>query len=128
MEGCFGHFVLEVSVLIRQPETVTFRRRSSLSAHLQPNSKLHLHGPILDISGTFDDTVLDDAYEQVAKNEGAFRFVEQFKGYRLSYEKEHTQASNDLPLHILSLVELVNYLMLLTTSVEALLSKKPPTL
>ncbi|GJU48055.1 UBN2 domain-containing protein [Tanacetum coccineum] len=48
------------------------------------------------------------------------------KGYRPSYEKEHTQASNDLATATFSWLN--EYVANASASVEALLSKKPPTL
>ncbi|GJU80216.1 hypothetical protein Tco_1282581 [Tanacetum coccineum] len=48
------------------------------------------------------------------------------KGYRPSYEKEHTQASNYLATATFSWLN--EYVADASASVEALLSKKPPTL
>nr|GEX09106.1 hypothetical protein [Tanacetum cinerariifolium] len=48
------------------------------------------------------------------------------KGYRPSYEKEHTQASNDLAIATFSWLN--NYVADASASVEALLSKNPPIL
>ncbi|GJV27895.1 hypothetical protein Tco_1384343 [Tanacetum coccineum] len=68
------------------------------------------------------------AYEQVAR---IARMNEPFdlskvKGYCPSYEKEHTQASNDLATATFSWLN--EYVADASASVEALLSKKPPTL
>ncbi|GKG37120.1 hypothetical protein Tco_0447293, partial [Tanacetum coccineum] len=48
------------------------------------------------------------------------------KGYCPSYEKEHTHANNDLATTTFS--KLNEYVADASASVEALLSKKPPTL
>ncbi|GKA53706.1 hypothetical protein Tco_0747021 [Tanacetum coccineum] len=47
-------------------------------------------------------------------------------GYRPSYDKEHTQSSNDLATTTFSWLN--EYVADASVSVEALLSKKPPTL
>ncbi|GJS38268.1 hypothetical protein Tco_0563311 [Tanacetum coccineum] len=65
------------------------------------------------------------AYEQVARMKEPFD-LSKVKGYRPSYEKEHTQASNDLATATFSWLN--EYVADASASVEALLSKKPPTL
>ncbi|GKC32932.1 hypothetical protein Tco_1040226 [Tanacetum coccineum] len=65
------------------------------------------------------------AYEQVARMNEPFDFSK-VKGYRPSYKKEHTQASNDLATAIFSWLN--EYVADASASVEALLSKKPPSL
>ncbi|GJR53225.1 hypothetical protein Tco_1403746 [Tanacetum coccineum] len=65
------------------------------------------------------------AYEQVARMKEPFD-LSKVKRYRPSYEKEHTQASNDLATATFSWLN--KYVADASTSVEALLSKKPPTL
>ncbi|GKE25586.1 hypothetical protein Tco_1440970, partial [Tanacetum coccineum] len=65
------------------------------------------------------------AYEQVARMKEPYD-LSKVKGYRPSYEKEHTQASNDLATTTFSWLNV--YVADASASVEALLSKKPPTL
>ncbi|GJT14725.1 hypothetical protein Tco_0873431 [Tanacetum coccineum] len=65
------------------------------------------------------------AYEQVARIKKPF-VLSKVKRYRPSYEKEHTQASNDLATATFSWLN--EYVVDASASVEALLSKKPPTL
>ncbi|GJZ52592.1 hypothetical protein Tco_0607107 [Tanacetum coccineum] len=65
------------------------------------------------------------AYEQVARMKEPFE-LSKVKGYRPSYKKEHTQASNDLATATFSWLN--EYVADASASVEALLSKKPPTL
>ncbi|GJR44107.1 hypothetical protein Tco_1312210 [Tanacetum coccineum] len=63
------------------------------------------------------------AYEQVARMKDPFD-LSKVKGYRPSYEKEHTQASNDLATATFSWLN--EYVADASASMEALLSKKPP--
>ncbi|GKG30595.1 hypothetical protein Tco_0423083, partial [Tanacetum coccineum] len=63
------------------------------------------------------------AHEQVARMNEPFD-LSKVKGYRPSYEKEHTQASNDLATATFSWLN--EYAVDASASVEALLSKKPP--
>ncbi|GKB34191.1 hypothetical protein Tco_0879133 [Tanacetum coccineum] len=65
------------------------------------------------------------AYEQVARMKDPFD-LSKVKGYRPSYKKEHTQAINDLATTTFSWLD--EYVANASTFVEALLSKKPPTL
>ncbi|GJT69636.1 hypothetical protein Tco_1028922 [Tanacetum coccineum] len=65
------------------------------------------------------------AYEQVARMKEPFD-LSKIKGYRPSYENEHTQANNDLATATFSWLN--EYVVDASASVEALLSKKPPTL
>ncbi|GKD55154.1 hypothetical protein Tco_1288541, partial [Tanacetum coccineum] len=63
------------------------------------------------------------AYEQVARKKEPFD-LSKVNGYRPSYEKEHTQASNDLATTTFSWLN--EYVVDASASMEALLSKKPP--
>ncbi|GKB22711.1 hypothetical protein Tco_0862112 [Tanacetum coccineum] len=63
------------------------------------------------------------AYEQVARMKEPFN-LSKVKGYHPSYEKEHTQASNDLATSTFSWLN--EYVADAFASLEALLSKKPP--
>ncbi|GJT71839.1 hypothetical protein Tco_1031125 [Tanacetum coccineum] len=65
------------------------------------------------------------AYKQVARIKEPFD-LSKVKGYRPSYEKEHTQASNDLATATFSYLN--EYVADASAFMEALLSKKPPTL
>nr|GEU89591.1 hypothetical protein [Tanacetum cinerariifolium] len=65
------------------------------------------------------------AYEQVAAMKEPFD-LSKAKGYRYSYKKEHTQASNDFSTA--TFLWLDYFVADFTASIEALLSKKPPTL
>nr|GFA31470.1 hypothetical protein [Tanacetum cinerariifolium] len=65
------------------------------------------------------------SYEQVARMKEPFDLLI-VKGYRPSYQKEHTQASDDLATATFSWLN--EYVADASASVEALLSKKPPTL
>ncbi|GJS34795.1 hypothetical protein Tco_0533177 [Tanacetum coccineum] len=65
------------------------------------------------------------AYEQVARMKEPFN-LSKGKGYRPLYEKEHTQARNDLATTTFSWLN--EYVADASASMEALLSKKPPTL
>ncbi|GJX27178.1 hypothetical protein Tco_0233474 [Tanacetum coccineum] len=65
------------------------------------------------------------AYKQVARMKEPFD-LSKVKGYRPSYEKEHTQANNDLATATFSWLN--EYVADASASMEALLSKKPPTL
>nr|GEX59781.1 hypothetical protein [Tanacetum cinerariifolium] len=65
------------------------------------------------------------AYEQVARMKEPFD-LSKVKGHHPSYEKEHTQASNDLATVIFSWLN--EYVADASASMEALLSKKPLTL
>ncbi|GKE40863.1 hypothetical protein Tco_1464268, partial [Tanacetum coccineum] len=65
------------------------------------------------------------AYEQVARMNEPF-YLSKVKRYLPSYEKEHTQANNDLATTTFSWLN--EYVADASASVEALLSKKPPTL
>ncbi|GKB56381.1 hypothetical protein Tco_0912567, partial [Tanacetum coccineum] len=65
------------------------------------------------------------AHEQVARMKEPFD-LSKVKGYCPSYKKEHTQASNDLATATFSWLN--EYVADASASVEALLSKKPPTL
>ncbi|GJZ72703.1 hypothetical protein Tco_0636849 [Tanacetum coccineum] len=65
------------------------------------------------------------AYEQVTRMKEPFD-LSKVKRYRPSYEKEHTQARNDLAIAIFSWLN--EYVADASASVEALLSKNPPTL
>nr|GEX61063.1 hypothetical protein [Tanacetum cinerariifolium] len=63
------------------------------------------------------------AYEQVAKMKEPFDLLK-VKGYRPSYEKEHTQVSDDLATATFSWLN--EYVADASIFVDALLSKKPP--
>ncbi|GJZ71183.1 reverse transcriptase domain-containing protein [Tanacetum coccineum] len=63
------------------------------------------------------------AYEQVARIKEPFD-LSKVKGYRPSYEKEHTQANNDLSTATFSWLN--EYVADASAFVEALLLKKPP--
>nr|GEV34121.1 hypothetical protein [Tanacetum cinerariifolium] len=65
------------------------------------------------------------AYEHVAKMKEPFD-LSKVKGYRPSYDKEHTQASNELATATFSWLN--EYVADASVFVEAFLSKKPPTL
>ncbi|GJT89467.1 hypothetical protein Tco_1071184 [Tanacetum coccineum] len=65
------------------------------------------------------------AYEQVARMKEPLD-LSKVKGYHPSYEKEHTQASNDLATATFSWLN--EYVVDASAFMEALLSKKPPTL
>nr|GEU72785.1 hypothetical protein [Tanacetum cinerariifolium] len=65
------------------------------------------------------------SYEQVARMKDPFDFS-MVKGYRPSYQKEHTQASDDLATATFSWLN--EYVADASASMEALLSKKPLTL
>ncbi|GKC55410.1 hypothetical protein Tco_1078155 [Tanacetum coccineum] len=65
------------------------------------------------------------AYEQVARMKEPFD-LSKVNGYRPSYKKDHTQASNNLATATFSLLN--EYVADASASIEALLSKKPPTL
>nr|GEZ55230.1 hypothetical protein [Tanacetum cinerariifolium] len=65
------------------------------------------------------------AYEQVSRMKEPFD-LSKVKGYCLSCEKEHTQASNDLDTVTFSWLK--KYVADASASVEALLLKKPPPL
>ncbi|GJS35758.1 hypothetical protein Tco_0534140 [Tanacetum coccineum] len=65
------------------------------------------------------------AYEQVARMKEPLD-LSKVMGYRPSFEKEHTQASNDLATATFSWLN--EYVADASASIEALLSKKPPTL
>ncbi|GJT38958.1 hypothetical protein Tco_0938823 [Tanacetum coccineum] len=65
------------------------------------------------------------AYKHVARMNEPFD-LSKVKGYRPSYKKEHTQSSNDLDTATFSWLN--EYIADAYDSVEALLSKKPPTL
>ncbi|GJU34796.1 hypothetical protein Tco_1183150 [Tanacetum coccineum] len=64
------------------------------------------------------------AYEQVAKMKEPFD-LSKIKGYRPSYKKEHTQASNDLATATFSCYEDST---VPSASLEDFATKKPPTL
>nr|GEV78459.1 hypothetical protein [Tanacetum cinerariifolium] len=65
------------------------------------------------------------AYEQVARMKEPFN-LSKVNGYRLSYEKENTQANNDLATATFSWLN--EYVADASAFVKALLSKKPPIL
>ncbi|GJU21200.1 hypothetical protein Tco_1154542 [Tanacetum coccineum] len=65
------------------------------------------------------------AYEQVAAMKEPFD-LSKAKGYRSSYKKEHTQASNDFSTA--TFLWLDEFVADVAAPIEALLSKKPPTL
>ncbi|GKF17503.1 hypothetical protein Tco_0062421, partial [Tanacetum coccineum] len=65
------------------------------------------------------------AFEQVARMKEPLD-LSKVKGYHPSYKKEHTQASNDLATATFSWLN--EYVVDASASMEALLSKKPPTL
>ncbi|GKF53839.1 hypothetical protein Tco_0160749, partial [Tanacetum coccineum] len=65
------------------------------------------------------------AYEQVADMKEPFD-MSKVKGYRSSYKKDHTQASNNLATA--SFPWLDEFMADPSTPIEALLSKKPPSL
>nr|GEZ80427.1 hypothetical protein [Tanacetum cinerariifolium] len=81
-----------------------------------------LVGKLVSLAITFDRC---RAYEQVARMNEPFD-LSKVKGYFPSYEKEHTQASNDLATATFSWLN--EYVADACASVEALLSKKPLTL
>ncbi|GJX69868.1 hypothetical protein Tco_0307039 [Tanacetum coccineum] len=65
------------------------------------------------------------AYEQVASMKEPFD-LSKAKGYRSSFKKEHTQTSNDFDTA--TFLWLDEFIADFTAPIEALLSKKPPTL
>ncbi|GJS15312.1 hypothetical protein Tco_0409784 [Tanacetum coccineum] len=65
------------------------------------------------------------AYEQVAAMKEPFD-LSKAKGYRSSYKKEHTQASNDFATATFPWLD--EFVADVAALIEALLSKKPPTL
>ncbi|GJZ94515.1 hypothetical protein Tco_0666718 [Tanacetum coccineum] len=65
------------------------------------------------------------AFEQVADMNDPFD-LSKVKGYRSSYKKDHTQASNDLATATFPWLN--EFVEDPSTPIEALLSKKPPTL
>ncbi|GKD17702.1 hypothetical protein Tco_1206860 [Tanacetum coccineum] len=65
------------------------------------------------------------AFEQVSEMKEPFD-LSKAKGYRSSYKKEHTQASNDLATA--TFPWLVKFVVDPSAPIKALLSKKPPTL
>nr|GEU60858.1 hypothetical protein [Tanacetum cinerariifolium] len=65
------------------------------------------------------------AYEQVAAMKEPFDLLKA-KGYRSSYQKDHTQASNDLATATFPWLD--EFIADATASIETLLSKKPPML
>ncbi|GJV04479.1 hypothetical protein Tco_1338048 [Tanacetum coccineum] len=65
------------------------------------------------------------AYEQVAAMNEPFD-LSKAKGYRSSYKKEHTQASNDFATAMYPWLD--KFVADAAAPIEALLSKKPPTL
>ncbi|GKF23378.1 hypothetical protein Tco_0075700 [Tanacetum coccineum] len=65
------------------------------------------------------------AYEQVAAMKDPFD-LSKAKGYRSSYKKEHTQASNDFATSTFPWLD--EFVADAAALIEALLSKKPPTL
>ncbi|GKF15932.1 hypothetical protein Tco_0057394, partial [Tanacetum coccineum] len=65
------------------------------------------------------------AYEQVAAMKEPFD-LSKAKGYRSSYKKEHTQASNDFSTA--TFLWLDKFVADVAAPIESLLSKKPPTL
>ncbi|GJX72246.1 hypothetical protein Tco_0309417 [Tanacetum coccineum] len=65
------------------------------------------------------------AYEQVAAMKEPFD-LSKAKGYRSSYKKEHTQASNDFATATFPWLD--EFVADAAAPIEALLSKKPPTL
>ncbi|GJZ68407.1 putative ribonuclease H-like domain-containing protein [Tanacetum coccineum] len=65
------------------------------------------------------------AYEQVATMKEPFN-LSKAKGYRSSYKKEHTQASNDFSTTTFPWLD--DFIADVTAPIEALLSKKPPAL
>ncbi|GJW82629.1 hypothetical protein Tco_0155774 [Tanacetum coccineum] len=65
------------------------------------------------------------AYEQVADIKEPFD-LSKVKGYRSSYKKDHTQASNDLAIATFPWLD--EFMADPSASIEALLSKKPPSL
>ncbi|GJV47583.1 hypothetical protein Tco_1437795 [Tanacetum coccineum] len=65
------------------------------------------------------------AYEQVVDMKEPFD-LSKVKGYRSSYKKDHTQASNDLAIAIFPWLD--EFMADPSASIEALLSKKPPSL
>ncbi|GJT27896.1 hypothetical protein Tco_0908171 [Tanacetum coccineum] len=65
------------------------------------------------------------AYEQVADMKEPFNLSE-VKGYRSSYKKDHTQASNDFSTAIFPWLD--EFVADPSAPIEALLSKKPPSL
>ncbi|GJS14869.1 hypothetical protein Tco_0409341, partial [Tanacetum coccineum] len=73
----------------------------------------------------FDKNPTVLAYKQVARMMEPFD-LSKVKRYRPSYEKEHTQANNDLATA--TFPWLIEYIVDASAFVEALLSKKPPTL
>ncbi|GJU59771.1 hypothetical protein Tco_1237537 [Tanacetum coccineum] len=81
-----------------------------------------LVGKLVSSAITFDRC---RAYEQVARIKEPFDLLK-VKGYRPSYEKEHTKDNNDLATATFSWLN--KYVADASASVEALLSKKPPTL
>nr|GEY36867.1 hypothetical protein [Tanacetum cinerariifolium] len=81
-----------------------------------------LVGKLVSSAITFDR---NRAYDQFARMKEPFD-LSKVKGYRSSYEKDHTQASNDLATAIFSWLN--EYVADDSAYVEALLLKKPPTL
>ncbi|GJS17713.1 hypothetical protein Tco_0412185 [Tanacetum coccineum] len=65
------------------------------------------------------------AYEQVAAMKEPFE-LSKAKGYRSSYQKDHTQASNDFSTATFPWLD--EFVADATASIETLLSKKPPML
>ncbi|GJV54896.1 hypothetical protein Tco_1455901 [Tanacetum coccineum] len=65
------------------------------------------------------------AYEQVASMKEPFDLSKD-KGYRSSYQKDHTQASNDFAIATFPWLD--EFVADATTLIETLLSKKPPML
>ncbi|GKF10848.1 hypothetical protein Tco_0048774, partial [Tanacetum coccineum] len=64
-------------------------------------------------------------FEQVADIKEPFD-LSKMKGYRSSYKKDHTQASNDLATTTFPWLD--EFMVDPSAPIEALLSKKPPTL
>ncbi|GKA22329.1 hypothetical protein Tco_0708291 [Tanacetum coccineum] len=75
-----------------------------------------------------ENIILSDvgvACEQVAAMKEYFD-LSKAKGYRSSYKKEHTQASNDFPTATFPWLD--EFVADVAALIEALLSKKPPSL
>ncbi|GKA49861.1 hypothetical protein Tco_0742934 [Tanacetum coccineum] len=66
-----------------------------------------------------------EAYEQITAMKEPFD-LSKAKGYRSSYKKEHTQDNNDFATTTFPWLD--EFVADVATSIEALLSKKPPTL
>ncbi|GJZ24276.1 hypothetical protein Tco_0561735 [Tanacetum coccineum] len=122
----------------KNPAVVAFREKISALSTEAKEHKLSLDRMMLDDAGDDDICSLVGklvssaivygrcrAFEQVAGMKEPFD-LSKVKGYRSSYKKDHTQASNDLVTATFPWLD--KFVADPSAPIEALLSKKPPTL